>query len=112
MPTIAEPRLDSAQAAGSLRLPRHGDAEPHRNPFLQLLRAYLDAYLPRPGASPAACGMDMQDCADPCWSAPTNLHGKRCTLGSGTALRGRCSEQHGRWLLTELVRHHTQSLVV
>ena len=55
--TVAEPRLVSAQAAGSLRLPRHGDAEPHRNPFLQLLRAYLDAYLPRPGASPAAGGV-------------------------------------------------------
>ncbi len=55
--TVTEPKLGPAQAAGSLRLPRHGEAEPHRNPFLQLLRAYLDAFLPRPGAGPAAGGV-------------------------------------------------------
>ena len=58
--SVAALRLVSAQAAGSLRLPRHGDAEPHRNPFLQLLHAYLDAYLPRPGATPAAGGADAR----------------------------------------------------
>jgi hypothetical protein len=67
--SIAKP---CPQAANSLRLPRHGDGEPHGNPFFQLLRAYLEAYLPRPGSTGKPLNLVLR--SDPGFYIPKVSH--------------------------------------